>query len=169
MTQGGGLRVAQRMVDAIGLRKKENLMVQQSTPRPEPDYYTGTVLGKGITLEGALLKGKGEIRIEGSFSGAIDIEGNVVLGETGIIIGEMRATSAQIAGKYEGDLHIMNTLSLLPTAKLFGKIESEKLNIDEGAIIKGTCNVGKVEHLDSFIIERDQAPQKEFAPPPEEA
>ena len=102
---------------------------------------TDTVLGEGIIFESALIKGRGIIRIDGTYSGTIDIEGHVILGETGLITGDVTADSALFAGKHEGDLSIRNTLHLTSTANMTGKVETGKLIIDEGAILNGTCNV----------------------------
>jgi len=102
---------------------------------------TDTIIGEGIVFENALLKGSGVIRIDGRFSGTVDIDGHVILGETGLVSGEIRADSALFAGKYQGNLFIRGTLHMTATAVLTGAIETGKLIIDEGATINGTCNV----------------------------
>ena len=102
-----------------------------------------TVIGEGIIFEDALLKGSGVIRIDGTFNGKIDIEGHVILGETGDIKGDIIADSALFAGKYQGNLTIRGTLHLTATSNLSGVVEAGNLVIDEQAVIRGTCNVTK--------------------------
>jgi len=111
----------------------------------------GTILGEGIVFEGALIKGKGPIRIDGIFSGTINIEGHIVIGETGVVTGEVFAASAVFGGRYEGDLHVKNTLHITSTANLSGLIESGRVIIDEGAIIKGSCSIGNTERHDGIL------------------
>ncbi|MCL2808319.1 MAG: polymer-forming cytoskeletal protein [Coriobacteriia bacterium] len=131
--------------------------VQPAQPAPDKAVYSGsytqpaegTTLGEGVIFEGAMLKGKGPILIKGKFSGTINIDGHVILSETGVITGEVRAGSAVFGGTHEGDLLVKNTLHITPTANLSGKIESGKIIIDEGAVVKGSCNIGARERQES--------------------
>jgi|GEM_PF-2251375 len=113
--------------------------------QPREESKTGTVLGEGIVFEGATIKGKGPVHILGNFSGAINVDGHVVLGETGVLSGEVRATSALLSGKYEGTIFVKNVLEIASNANLVGRITSGKIIIEEGAIIKGDCNIGNSE------------------------
>ena len=110
---------------------------------------TNTIIGAGIVIEGAALKGSGVIRIDGNFHGSIDIEGHVILGESGFCSGEMRADSALFAGKYYGNLYVKETLHITSTALLSGPIETGKIIIDEGGIFNGACNVaGETDRME---------------------
>jgi len=119
---------------------------------------TDTVIGEGIVLEDALLKGKGVVRIDGKFSGTIDIEGHLIVSRSGGVNGRINAGSALFAGKYEGDLHITDTLHLTSSAVLTGQIKTGKLIIDEGAVFNGACNVEKTNERAVSVI-RDQGPE----------
>ena len=125
--------------------KKQNLAVSSKN--------TDTIIGEGIIFEEALLKGAGVIRIDGKFTGKIDIEGHIILGESGIVLGEVIADSALFAGKYQGDLSIRGTLHLTATSVLSGRIETGKLIIDEGATLIGTCNVTSGVSRESIVYE----------------
>jgi cytoskeletal protein CcmA (bactofilin family) len=114
------------------LQKKQNMAISKNTD---------TIIGEGIIFEDAVLKGAGVIRIDGKFSGTIDIEGHIILGESGFVSGETSADSALFAGKYNGNLFIRSTLHMTATAVLTGKVETGKLIIDEGAVLTGSCNV----------------------------
>jgi len=104
---------------------------------------TDTIIGEGIIFENAYLRGSGVIRIEGRFSGSIDIQGHIILGETGAVSGDLCADSALFAGNYQGSLSIRDTLHLTATAVLTGNVETAKLIIDEGAVLNGSCSVMK--------------------------
>ena len=107
------------------------------------DKNTDALIGTGLIIEKALIKGSGAIRIDGSLTGTIDIQGRIILGETGVINGDIHADSALLAGKYSGNLNIEGTLHLTATADVTGRIESGKLIVDEGALFDGTFNVPK--------------------------
>ena len=102
-----------------------------------------TIIGEGIVFENALLKGEGVIRIDGKYTGVIDIKGHIILGETGLVNGDIRADSALFAGRFQGNIYIEETLHMTETTVMNGKIETGKLIIDEGAVLNGTCNVIK--------------------------
>ena len=121
------------------MQKKQNRVVL--------DKNTDTVIGEGIVFENALLKGSGVIRIDGKFTGTIDIEGHVILGETGYVSGDIIADSALFAGKFQGNLRIRSALHLTESAVITGKFETGKFIVDEGAVLNGTCNVITAESL----------------------
>jgi cytoskeletal protein CcmA (bactofilin family) len=100
-----------------------------------------TIIGEGIIFENANIKGCGVIRIDGNFSGTVGIDGHIILGESGVINGDIHADSALFAGNYQGNLNIRGTLHITSTAVLSGKVETSKLIIDEGGVFNGTCNV----------------------------
>ncbi|MCL2402182.1 MAG: polymer-forming cytoskeletal protein [Oscillospiraceae bacterium] len=102
---------------------------------------TGIVIGGGVIIENAALRGSGVLRIDGEFHGSIDIDGHVILGKTGVINGNIHAESALFAGTYHGNLQIRNTLHLTSTAVLHGQIDAGNLIVDEGGIFNGTCSV----------------------------
>ena len=106
---------------------------------------TDTVIGADIILEKATLKGGGVVRIDGQFSGTIDIQGHIAIGETGEVEGDMHAESALIAGKYRGNLNIQEVLHVTSTAALSGRVESGKLIVDEGAVFNEVTTVSKPE------------------------
>ena len=117
------------------MKKKLNSMVINKN--------ADTIIGEGIIFKDALLKGNGVIRVDGKFTGNIDIEGHIILGETGSVVGDIFASSALLAGEFQGNLSIKDTLHLTSTAVLNGKVETGKLIIDAGAVLDGTCNVIK--------------------------
>jgi cytoskeletal protein CcmA (bactofilin family) len=127
------------------MQKKQNMTVISKN--------TDTIIGEGIIFENALLKGSGVIRIDGKLSGTIDIEGHIILGETGFVSGDITADSALFAGQYQGTLSIRDTLHMTASAVLSGKVETAKLIIDEGAVLNGTCSVTKFGNRSNVIFE----------------
>lgn len=102
----------------------------------------GTVIGEGIVIENATITGSGVIRIDGRFSGSIDLDGHIILGETAVVSGDINAESALFAGKYDGRLIVRNMLHLAPNAHVVAHIETDKFIIDEKAVFNGSCNMG---------------------------
>lgn len=114
----------------------------------------GTVIGNGIILENINLKGLGVVRIDGVVTGEIQLEGHLVLGETGKIIGNVKTTTATFYGSYEGNLQVDETLHIAASGHVDGEISTSKLIIEEGAQFHGVCNrnLSKSPNLNSKVV-----------------
>jgi len=108
------------------------------------ETVTTTIIGKGITLEAALLTGKESVKIEGVFLGDVDLDGHLTLGETGVIEGFVRAKEVQIGGQMRGNIECTATVTVDPTARVTGDIRSQSIKVAEGAQLNGRSQVGEV-------------------------
>jgi cytoskeletal protein CcmA (bactofilin family) len=101
-----------------------------------------------IIRKGTIIKGdvtcSGDIRIDGTLSGKLNSEGKVVVGETGIIDGEIICRNADISGKIKAKLIVKELLQLKATANIVSDINTNKLSIEPGATFTGSCNMGTV-------------------------
>ena len=97
----------------------------------------------GSTLSGDLTS-SGDVRVDGVLNGAIKTEGKLVLGEKGVIEGEVSCSSAIIAGELKATIVAQELLTLKSTAKLSGEIIAGKLAIEPGAVFSGKCSMGPV-------------------------
>ncbi|MCM1168643.1 MAG: polymer-forming cytoskeletal protein [Bacteroides sp.] len=99
------------------------------------------VLGAGTSVKGAL-SSNGNLRIDGSFEGTLAIEGKLVVGSTGSLIGSVRCASAEIEGNVKTDkMEVSGLLSLKSTSMVEGEITIQKLFIEQGAVFNGQCNM----------------------------
>ena len=97
----------------------------------------------GSTLSGDLVS-SGDVRIDGVLNGSVKTEGKLVLGERGIVEGEVSCSSAIIAGELKATIVTLELLTLKATAKLSGEIIAGKLAIEPGAVFSGKCSMGPV-------------------------
>ena len=98
-----------------------------------------TVLGPSSVLEGKL-KSDGNIRMDGTFTGELDITGNVLIGENGEINADIDANNISIAGAVRGNVS-GNKVQLLRTARVWGDISASALTTEEGAFIDGKISM----------------------------
>ena len=103
-----------------------------------------TVIGKGISLESALLTGKESVRIDGVYLGDVDLDGSLILGDTGVIEGFVRAKYVIIAGQMRGNIECSATVHISSTARVTGDIKSQSIIVDEGGQLNGRYQVGEV-------------------------
>jgi cytoskeletal protein CcmA (bactofilin family) len=92
----------------------------------------------GTEITGDIVSTSG-ILIEGDVIGNISCSGQVKIGNSGKLKGNLVCVNAEIEGALEGELTIENLLILRSTARIKGDIEALKLNIEEGAFFEGAC------------------------------
>ncbi len=95
-----------------------------------------TVVGDGTQIQGTM-RSDGAVRIDGLFEGEIYAEGDVVVGERGMVKATLVARNILIAGKVEGNVEAREKLELVATGKLIGDIKTPNLVIADGAIFIG--------------------------------
>lgn len=98
------------------------------------------IIGTETKLTGNL-ESVGDIRIDGTIEGHVTVKQRLVLGEGGIIKGDIEASDAIIAGLLQGNIRVEKTLVLKPSAKIEGDISTDKIVIESGAQFNGRCNM----------------------------
>ena len=72
--------------------------------------------------------------------GEVNAEGTVKIGQSSVIIGNIIATSAVIAGAVKGDIDVQGPVILDTSAIVMGNIKSKAVQINNGAVIEGMCS-----------------------------
>ena len=81
-----------------------------------------------------------EIIAEGAkINGEIVSEGSVKIGASTVVIGNITATSAVVAGAVKGDIDVKGPVILDSSAIVMGNIKSKSVQINNGAIVEGMC------------------------------
>ena len=101
------------------------------------------IIGNGTTITGDI-KSKGDIRVDGSLNGSVETEGKVVVGQGGVVEGDVICKDADVAGVIKAKITVSQLLSLKSSAKLNGDIVTNKLSIEPGATFTGSCSMGAV-------------------------
>ncbi len=82
-----------------------------------------------------------EIYAEGAkITGEVNSQGSVKIGQSSVVIGNIFATSAVIAGAVKGDIDVKGPVVLDTTAIVMGNIKSKSVQINNGAVIEGVCS-----------------------------
>ncbi|RXP49333.1 polymer-forming cytoskeletal protein [Lutibacter sp. HS1-25] len=96
------------------------------------------VIGTNTSILGDVIS-EGDFRIDGKVEGTIKTGGRVVIGKTGIAIGKIYCTDADIEGNFSGELQVENILTLKSSATISGEVTIGKLSIEPGAAFNATC------------------------------
>lgn len=73
-------------------------------------------------------------------NGEVVSEGAVKIGSSSVVIGNICATSAVIAGAVKGDIDVQGPVILDTSAIVMGNIKSKSVQINNGAVIEGMCS-----------------------------
>lgn len=104
-----------------------------------------------------------EIFAEGAkINGEIVSEGSVKIGASTVVIGNISATSAAIAGAVKGDIDVKGPVILDSSAIVMGNIKSKSVQINNGAVIEGMCSqcyadVSPTSFFDDYKPEKRKA------------
>ena len=101
------------------------------------------IISSSTQINGDIVS-KSDIRIDGSLKGSVKIDGKLVVGDEGIIDGDVFCSDADISGSVKGKITVSQLLSLKASAKLDGDIVTNKLAIEPGCSFSGSCSMGAV-------------------------
>lgn len=151
------------------VEKKEPVtMIENSSKKPsdETSILTESMIINGnIATEGALdvrgsivgnVEALGKLNITGIIQGnsqAAEIfadgarvtgelrsQGSIKVGQSTVILGNIYANSAVIAGAVKGDIDVKGPVILDASAIVMGDIKSKSVQINNGAVIEGMCS-----------------------------
>ena len=100
------------------------------------------VLGK-LTITGALEGNSSAAEIyadSAHITGDMHASGTAKVGQSSVIIGNLYATSAVVAGAIKGDIDVQGPVVLDTSAIVMGNIKSKSVQINNGAVIEGMCS-----------------------------
>jgi len=99
-------------------------------------------IGQGLKIEGNIVF-QGKVKFEGQLKGQLKGD-KLIIGETGILHGEVEAEEVICFGSMEGRIRA-KVLHLRKTACFKGEILTERLSIEEGAKLEGSIKMGEVQ------------------------
>ncbi len=111
--------------------------------KKETKSYTDLLGKTNRIVEGTKIKGDihslADFRLDGELIGNFQSNGKLVLGPSGSITGEINCKNADIEGKVEGKMQIVEVLSLKTKAVIRGEVVCGKLAVEPGAEFSATC------------------------------
>ena len=93
---------------------------------------TGTIVGNSASSEFFADNAKIE--------GEVVTSGTVKVGVGSVVVGNISATSAVIAGAVKGDIDVQGPVVVDTSAVVMGNIKSRSVQINNGAVIEGFCS-----------------------------
>lgn len=110
--------------------------------RDEINAFLGseTIYKGDLSFEGA-------VHIDGVFSGSINSEGTLIVGQGAKITGTIKVGSIIVSGTIEGEVKVSQRAVLHKTAVLVGRLIVKLLVMEEGAILDGNLRMKDIDQL----------------------
>ena len=109
-----------------------------------------TTLGRETNFNG-VLKFRDSLKIDGRFEGEIESAGFLYIENGAQVKANIRVGSVVIGGVVYGNIVATEKLEMLTTGQVFGNIRTAKLNIADGVVFEGKCEMIKnPEAVDIF-------------------
>ena len=103
---------------------------------------TGTTLiSAGTTIKGDL-SSNSDLRIDGTVIGYINSSAKIVIGNSGVVEGDIFGNNADIVGKTSGTIKVKELLQLRGECVVNGNIYAGKLQVEPSATFNGQCHMG---------------------------
>jgi cytoskeletal protein CcmA (bactofilin family) len=101
-----------------------------------------SLIGAGTTIKGDIVS-SGDVRIDGTLIGNISSTAKILIGQDGVVQGDIEGQQADILGKVTGKIQIRELLNLRGDAMIRGNIQAGKLQVEPTVTFNGQCHMGK--------------------------
>jgi cytoskeletal protein CcmA (bactofilin family) len=105
-----------------------------------------SIIGADASLRGSY-NSKHSIRVDGEIYGNITSEDGIIVGEKGMVRGNLVAKSVLIGGKVKGNITASQRLEVQGTAHVEGDLSAPILVIEEGAVFEGNCQMEEASKI----------------------
>ena len=100
-----------------------------------------TVIGKDTVIESGTLASQASVQVNGKVISDMRIDTSLVVGQKGLVEGDITAGFVLVAGRIVGNVEVINQIHLTKTAVVVGDIICQSIVIDNGARIEGNFSM----------------------------
>ena len=109
--------------------------------------------------EGSEIEGRytfsGTVMLNGRFKGEISTTDTLIIGDKGVMNGDVRAGQVLISGEVVGNVSAAERVELKRTARVFGDVEAPVVVVEEGVLFEGHCRMTKANPNTEVLPTRD--------------
>lgn len=111
---------------------------------PESPRATATI-GKSVYVKGSILS-REDLVIDGQVDGNVEAQENrVTIGPNGRVNANIKARDVVVTGQLKGNIEASGRVDIRKGANMVGDIRYSKISIEEGADLKGSLDMIRVE------------------------
>jgi len=100
-------------------------------------------ISQGIRIKGEVT-GSEDLYVDGLVDGKLNLaNGSLTIGPNGSVKADVNAREVIVRGKIEGKVTGRDKVQVWSTGQITGEVQTERLAIEEGALLKGKVEAGK--------------------------
>lgn len=107
-----------------------------------------SVVDEHLVVRGDLTT-QGTVRIDGRVEGTVHRADTIIIGASGVVVGDIEAREVIVAGSVEGDVSAEVRIEVQATASVRGDVRASALMLHEGGKVNG-----------HFIVDRTERPSE---------
>jgi cytoskeletal protein CcmA (bactofilin family) len=118
-----------------------------TSPAPAPTPVSpraAACISQGIKIKGEIT-GSEDLFVDGQVDGQLNLtNGSVTIGPNGRVKADVNAREVIVRGQVEGKVTGRDRVQLWSTGQLSGGVQTDRLAIEEGAVLHGKIEAGKL-------------------------
>lgn len=132
----------------------------------EPELSVNDIsrISVGTAIKGEI-SSDNDIRVDGKIDGKIFSKGKIVVGPQAVITGGLACTNVDFLGSLKGEIYVKELLTLKSNAVIEGNINVNKLQVEMGAQVNGSCHMITPEEYDKQVTSFVTTPVPEKVAP----
>ena len=132
----------------------------------EPELSVNDIsrISVGTAIKGEI-SSDNDIRVDGKIDGKIFSKGKIVVGPQAVITGGLACTNVDFLGSLKGEIYVKELLTLKSNAVIEGNINVNKLQVEMGAQVNGSCHMITPEDYDKQVTSFVTTPVPEKVAP----
>jgi cytoskeletal protein CcmA (bactofilin family) len=138
--------VSDSFSDTTSSQKISNVTSSSTPPLSAalPSSSRGSAsISQGIRIKGEVT-GSEDLFVDGLVDGKLNLtNGSLTIGPNGTVKADVNAREVIVRGKVEGKVTGRDKVQLWSTGQITGEVQTERLSIEEGAVLKGKVEAGK--------------------------
>lgn len=123
---------------------------KQQPYQPASNQPVDTLISRHCTIEGNVIT-QNSIKMDGRIQGNLQAEGQAIIGEHGVVVGDVQSTDLLVFGRLEGNV-LAKAVQLKPTARILGNIDTETLQVEPGALYQGNVVMRGAKSSDPALL-----------------
>lgn len=111
---------------------------------PGTSATASACIGHGIKIKGEVT-GTEDLFVDGQVEGKLNLTANscLTVGPNGSVKADLTAREIIVRGKVEGKVTARDKLHIGSTGQITGEVQTDRLAIDDGALLRGKVEAGK--------------------------
>src|ERR1700693_1733828 len=150
------------------LQPSDSQKSQFSNPNQTPGRAVSVpveqaTIGRSLVIKGEV-SGSESLYVDGKIEGTVNLgDSRVTIGRNGSVAANITAREVVILGKVQGNIQCSDRLDIRSEGALTGDVITQRISVEDGAILKGSVQVRAIEHKDK------SRPQKQVQAEPKPA